>query len=106
MSKYRIKIFYRTGNSFGSHEEEEYIEYVWENKEMALESVKRIEEYTEWKTNLEYAIRPKNITRPVWIDDLNEVNPCLKLLDDNGKEFQYYTFWIGYFESLIMASLE
>ena len=40
--KYQIKLSYTTGNSFGSEEREELLEYVWENIEIARENLKRI----------------------------------------------------------------
>lgn len=42
---YKIKIEYKTGNSFGSHDEEGEIEYKWENLEIAKENLKRIKEH-------------------------------------------------------------
>jgi hypothetical protein len=42
---YQIKISYRTGNSFGSHDEERTLEHTWKNKDIARENLDRIKEH-------------------------------------------------------------
>ena len=43
--KYKIKIYYSTGNSFGSEDVEEYIDLEWEDLNVAKENLQRIKEH-------------------------------------------------------------
>ena len=42
---YSIKISYATGNSFGSHNEEESLDLTWENLDIAKENLRAIKEH-------------------------------------------------------------
>lgn len=42
--KYKIKYFYKTGNSFHTEDKEDVLEFDWENIELAKEALKRINE--------------------------------------------------------------
>jgi hypothetical protein len=73
---------YSTGDSFG-HDADGCIEFVglFKTEEEAVENLKRIEAH--------YKDRSKSI------DDYN-----VKLINEDGKEYDLYTPWCGYFESL------
>ena len=43
--KYRINIRYQTGNSFGSSDEEDYLELEWDNLDVAKENLQFIKEH-------------------------------------------------------------
>lgn len=102
--KYKISIKYQTGNSFGSEECTSSIEYEWENIQMCADSLKRIDEHYRWyrSENSNWGEKEK---RPDWMDkDCGEFS--MLLLADDGKEFRYSPFWVGYFERLHHASIE
>lgn len=105
---YRIKIDYTTGNSFGSQRETRYIEGTWSNIEALAENLRRIKEHYEWVTDRTstYSSKPKK--RPDPPPYAHEKYPefSIKLLLDDGKEYDYSVFWTGYFEQLHGASIE
>ena len=45
MGKYKIKINYRTGNSFGSHNESDILEIDWDSFDVAKENLKAIKDH-------------------------------------------------------------
>ncbi len=47
MIEYRIQIDYSTGNSFGSHDVTDYLEFIWQNLDIAKENLKCIKEHYE-----------------------------------------------------------
>lgn len=107
---YKIKVYYKTGSSFGSNDEIDYVDLGWENIEIVKENMKRIKEHYRWYEdfNNHYKFSPKqNIEKPVWLksidDELAQYIIMLKL--DDGTERQYSPFWVGYFEQLYEIEL-
>lgn len=115
---YTIKIDYRTGNSFGCHDEEGKIEGEF-SLDIAKENLKRIKAHY----NL-YQIR--NNYYSIGLSDKGEkslkeaqTEPWfysgdgtygsweyeLYLLENDGSSKSHSTFWIGYFERLISARI-
>lgn len=112
--KYQIKLSYTTGNSFGSEEREELLEYVWENIEIARENLKRIgDHYTwyedcdsgrnnEWKKTIPSFCVPNDFK----FKASSKYDYSILLLTDDGRsEYRLYPFWTGYFERLHYAEI-
>lgn len=103
---YRIKISYKTGNSFGSEDKEDFLDYTWTNIEMAKKSLERIKNHYEFymeQSNVYEKPEGKLPEGVVWDTKYRAIN--LELLDDNGKPYPIYPFWIGYFEKLYSAEI-
>lgn len=125
MGKYKIKISYRTGDSFHNEDAEDYLELEWDNLDIAKENLKAIKDhyinvYQPLHEGYSYE-RHKN-QKDIHSQSLNEfwyVNTwndgkmdtyitgyCLKLKADNGNLMQMRAFWCGYFEYLYGAEIE
>lgn len=120
MKKYRIKIEYQTGNSFGSYTETSYLDISWDDLEVAKENLQAIRQHWDYYSDLD-SYNPKK-SRQQWEKDLKNyrwwfVGPedykddfcrrnLMKLKGDNGETMQQWNFWCGYFEELIGASIE
>lgn len=119
--KYQIEISYRTGDSFGSEDREQIIDFEW-NLETAIENLKRIKEHYDMyqKTGRNYHMPFEKIKKEYgdkpWFVDVSKDKKCktdshfmcgysLNLLNDDGGQFRYSTFWTGYFEHLYGASI-
>jgi hypothetical protein len=59
MSKYRIRISYSTGNSFGSHDATDYIELTWNSLDIAKENLQRIKEHYDMYRDVDNYRTPK-----------------------------------------------
>jgi len=111
--KYTIECYYKTGNSFGSHEETTILEVSWDNLDIAKEALKRIKEHWEWykyednKTNYRYFNTDKIVKKPKWhkVKTKWDEHDLLNLPTDGGVDFQFYPPWIGYFETLRGAKI-
>lgn len=104
--KFKIKIEYETGNSFSIYDETDYIGYEWKNLEMAKESLQRIKNhYKYYQDNNWIYEKPKDELPKgvVWDDEWRML--ILELVDDDGKPFNYSSFWTGYFETLHCARI-
>lgn len=106
MSKYKIHVFYKTGNSFGSHEEDRVLEMSWSNLDKAKAALKRIQEHYRWYESVHNTYRwdSKDVPEPEWHKGI-EYDFCLKFELDNGEEVQFHSFWCGYFETLLSAKI-
>jgi hypothetical protein len=105
MGKYRIKISYETGDSFGRHDEEDLLDYEWDNLDMAKESLRRIKNHDEYIEDYDLFNKP-TIKLPdgvVWDKKLRYIG--LELITDDGKPYRCPTFWTGYFEKLYSAEI-
>lgn len=119
---YKIKISYQTGDSFGSHSTEDYVEAEWNDISIAAQNLQRIKEHYEYYKwldsygqryhkgdNME---RPESWAgtkwdgKPIKKEDDNQIDCNIILLLDNGSEWSFRPFWCGYFESLHSASIE
>ncbi len=110
---YSIKITYETGDSYSTRTETDFVDMEWGNLEIAEENLDRIKEHYEYyEANNDHSfygdkkgrdlIIGRAKTRP-WF--FKRYDFCLMLLDDKNKEFQYHTFWCGYFERLLEAEI-
>lgn len=112
--KYRIKITYDTGDSFrNEYGIESYIEFEWENLDIAKENLKRIEAHYEYYQKLNGHLRYKSnktdqeikgqYSREDWY--VEEFDFQLKLQLDDLRFVNYIAFWCGYFETLVSAEI-
>jgi hypothetical protein len=120
--KHRIKVEYRTGNSFGSHDETDYLDEVWANLDMAKKSLKAIEEHyhlymlfkKEW--NVDEKQQEKALAdakKKDWFyqskksgeSDYWQYSLGITL-DDGSIKFISTGMWCGYFETLFVAEIE
>ena len=92
-----VVVCYKTGDTFGSREEEEYIELFMDAK-LAADLIEKIsldaDEYREasdWRSKKKYS---------------GEGEYYLKYIVDSGEERQTSKIWNGYFEQLIEAKME
>jgi hypothetical protein len=100
--EYKIKITYRTGNSFGSHTETEYLGLSWKNLDIAKENLQFINEHHNLNNlsgkKLEKAIL-LNKNKPWFVLNENiyykdkkitkKQEEELKLIDNNLDNFKY-----------------
>jgi hypothetical protein len=115
MTTYRIKITYETGNSFGSHIEEDYLNYVWINLEIAKENLQSIKQhYLYYKKRNSgwgaYRLTDEQKNEIIdshkkysWFsvhdfDKFSDFYLSLKLDENFYRDFE--VFWAGYFEKL------
>lgn len=103
---FKIQVFYKTGDSFHTRNESDILEPSWENLEIAKENLKRIpihyEFYKKYKNaDLRHKENIKEEVPDFIVLDKKHNLICIKLLLDNGNEFQMYCDWCGYFEKLL-----
>ncbi len=104
--KYKIKINYNTGDSFGSQNGlEDFLELSWEDIENAKKNLKRIEEHyklyrssNSYFSHDEYNKLLNEFKGRDWM--VASEKSLIKLYSDNGEPWQIWPFWVGYFESL------
>jgi len=106
---YTIKAYYRTGDSFHS-EDTTTNEGEWNNLDIAKENLQRMKvhyDYYSYKNKFaSMAMEKKWKNKPVPKYILEEHGMLLlKLKADNGKEYQIFPPWCGYFESLYGAEI-
>lgn len=115
MSKYKIKISYMTGNSFGCEEVESYIDddLVWSNIETVKKNVQAIREHDDMIGRIENRHTSVNMNdykdKPWFAYEkyLGMDYYPIKLFLDNGNYMQIDAFWnSGYFESLTGVMVE
>jgi len=116
--KYRIKYNYDTGDSF-NHEPDnsETLEMVWENLEVVKQNLQRIKDhYSQYKE-----CRHRSYFKPKTREEIFESNKdkdwfvnetgysesenCIILYTDDGKPWQFWAPWCGYFETLNYAEI-
>lgn len=115
--KYKIKISYETGNSFGRNTAEDYFELEWENLDIAKQNLQFIKEHYEMYKELE-SYRNKKSKEEIFSENKDKEwfvykdgDPyfsqyCMKFKTDLGTYTQTSCFWCGYFETLYAASIE
>ena len=104
--KYKIKYNYNTGDSFHTEEGiESELDLEWDNIDVAKANIKRIEEhYKQYKRANTYSnkrdkdVYGENRQKDWFVTDYPLY--CLYLYTDDGKPWQVYAPWCGYFESL------
>lgn len=113
MKKYEILIKYRTGDSFSYSDREDTLELDFSNLEVAKENLQRIKKHYEYYQRLNNWRIDKDLEKQLvknedWFaqtdwDKFGE--NIIKLKTDEGKDFQLYVFWTGYFEKLYSAEI-
>jgi len=113
---YRIRIDYQTGNSFGSHDETDYLDLTWENLDVAKANLKRIEEhYDLYRKINKYGITPKEKEKLIetnknkdWftLSTYGDFSSSLILKTDDYRDYMLHAFWTGYFERLHGGTIE
>ena len=96
-----IKIEYRTGDSFNTYDEEEILDLPWYDLEIIQENVHRIQEQISlYESDLAYQEKDEIALKKPWVvkKDKNVEWYSIKLLKDNGEDFQISVSWLGYFE--------
>ena len=118
--KYRIKIFYQTGDSFGSEDRTEYLEMEWDNLDVAKANLQRIKEhYTCYKISSTYnknyfSAEERELfdikhTKDWFVSyrkGSDDFLYTLRLKSDQGNDWQLSAYWCGYFEHLYSAEIE
>lgn len=118
MKKHRILVSYATGNSFGSHETEDYLDLSWDNLDVAKENLQAIKEhykmYNEiegpsWNASKRSREDALDQYKNNWWfpenDNSFHTHNLMKLKTDSGKTMQQWNFWCGYFETLHEAEI-
>jgi hypothetical protein len=103
---YKIKIEYKTGNSFGSHDETDYLELEFKDLKVAEENIIRIKnhyEYYQKHSDMWHKPKGKLPKGVVWNERYGAI--LLETIDDDGNIFTENPFWVGYFETLYGASI-
>jgi len=107
---YRIKYDYRTGDSFGSEDCTDLLEFEWEDYKYAKESLNRIKEHYEWYKSKDSYFKDEK-PKPEWHkvklpDDMKDHEHYLiNLRINDTEEVQFWCPWCGYFESLYGAEI-
>lgn len=106
MKKYGIKVYYQTGDSFSSYEQEDMVELDWDNLDKAEEALNRIEEHYHWYEDVHnsYRLHPKRVEEPAWHKGI-KYDFTLVIPNDDGEPYQFIAPWCGYFESLHSAEI-
>lgn len=117
MGKYKIKIDYQTGNSFGSEETSDYLELEWDDLATAKLNIKYIKEHYEFYKECNYSrYSERKSKEDLFVEnklkewfvpnkDSYTMMYSLKLKADNGNLMQLHPFWCGYFERLICVEI-
>lgn len=108
--KYQIEVSYETGDSFHTENTSDFLEETWTDLTIAKENLKRIKEHYEYYEYKQFLNRFRKNNEPEMkkpdcvVESHGEVSSIILLLD-NGKEWQFWPQWIGYFESLQGAEI-
>lgn len=108
---YKIKINYDTGDSFKSEPNQEHVlELSWGSLDNAKANLKRIEQHYKLYQDLNSYFNRKTdkdikgqYSREDWYVSQN--TNLIKLYSDDGRAFQMWPVWIGYFEKLNFAEI-
>ena len=117
MSKYRILVEYRTGDSFSNEDTEEYIDIKWDILEIAKENLQAIKEHWEMYSKInEYSNKKKSKDKILFeysdkwwfVKNSDSYYPehQMNIKADNGNLMQQTNYWCGYFEHLNGAKIE
>lgn len=123
--KYKIEYDYYTGDSFRSDDSTGVLELEWEDLQVAKDNLKRIQEHWRyykakkevrssysqtWVVNELEMVSTVEKSQPDWYvkpeggnRDYN--HHCIILYSDNGKPWQFWCPWCGYFEGLYGAKI-
>lgn len=112
--KFQIEANYTTGDSFGSENVTDVLEYEWQNEEIAKKNLKALADHYrayQWQEKKGYTFQedPKiDYKNEWWYRDVpcyhGELSPAIWLLTDDMLKIPFSCPWVGYFETL--SSLE
>lgn len=101
---YDIEIKYKTGNSFGSHEEIEFVDKPVKSLEVAKENLRRIKEHAKIYYKKETSYLKKDMPEiPHFYD--TEYDGLFLMINENTPFPLFVPFWVGFFEQLISAKI-
>lgn len=123
--EYKIEYDYYTGNSFGSEDSTGVLELEWKDLQVAKDNLKRIQEHWRYYKSKERIRDSYSQTQvvneleivstvekeqPDWYvkpegDYKSHNHHCIILYTDNGKPWQIWCPWCGYFEGLYGAKI-
>lgn len=110
---YVIEYYYQTGNSFGSENLTEILEFEFDTYEIAEKAFNRIEEHWEWCYSVETQhIFKKEVKEPSWLTEIistrkgkldwfEKQHTVVIPVGDGTKTVQFSAPWCGYFERLL-----
>lgn len=109
-----IKVDYKTGNSFGSRRETEFIGLSWENLDIAKLNLIRIKEHylfyqakhgyrSRWNPKEDRSLIESASSQPWYSSEYGDHGLMLQL--DDGTNQVVSAFWCGYFEKLFTAEV-
>jgi hypothetical protein len=109
-----IRIYYKTGNSFGSHDANDLLDIPMSSYEIAKENKRRIKEHYKIYQERHSYCKLKDLQFPdfyIHFYDFgnfkSDIDGIKLLIDDTGKEHELLSpFWIGYFETLHDVKIE
>lgn len=102
-TKYQIKAYYRTGDSFRTEDTDCTLEMEWTDLSKAKAALKRIKEHYSWYESQHSWRQDEKKEKPAFADEKYDF--CLKVELDNGNEVQFGAPWCGYFEHLYSAEI-
>lgn len=106
---YKIKFFYKTGDSFITEMLEDTLEFEWEKLDVVKECLKRIKEHYLWYKSIESYRKDKPLDKPKWhnvnYDHKSMEHHVINIPLDNGKDVQFIPPWCGYFEKLFSIEI-
>lgn len=119
--KYKIKYEYQTGSSFGYEDTDGILELGWNDLTVAKANLKRIAAHTKmvkeldqkkWEVRLGKKDAKVDVFEPYKKEDwfVNDKSygiseNCIILYTDEGKPWQFWCPWCGYFETLYSAKI-
>ena len=107
-----IEAYYETGDSFGTSNDTEILDFEWENEDIVVENAKAIMEHYDVYHAIEgWGTKPEDESyKEKWWyvepDKWSKVSQSLNLKLDDGTLFQYLCPWCGYFERLISTEIK
>ena len=106
---FKIKYYYRTGDSFSSRDEEDVLEFDWENLDVAKQCLQRIKEHYKWYES-HHSYSGEKLPKPDWYNpkSYDKYEPdmgIINLITDDGEDFQFWAPWCGHFETLYGAEI-
>lgn len=123
--KYKIKIYYQTGNSFHTIDANDYLDLEWNDLNIAKENLKAVKDHylqahkpineRRWNDGRTREEILNGIKNEWWFVESKlhngNLDPyiagnCMKLKTDNGKLIQQSCcFWCGHFDQLYKAEI-
>lgn len=109
-----IRIYYKTGNSFGSEDTSDLLDIPMSSYEIAKENKRRIKEHYKIYQERHSYRKLTDLNFPDfyipyhdWGNYKSDTDGIKLLIDDTGKEHELLSpFWIGYFERLNEVKIE